>query len=44
MILETNMIQQHLSAVWKDWKIAGKLGNGTYGANSSEASVPRSER
>lgn len=32
MILETNMIQQHLSAVWKDWKIAGKLGNGTYGA------------
>lgn len=32
MILETGMVQQHLSAVWKDWKIAGKLGNGTYGA------------
>ena len=31
MTLETEMVQRHLDVVWKGWKIARKLGNGTYG-------------
>ena len=31
MTLGKEMVQRHLDAVWKEWRIVRKLGNGTYG-------------